>query len=156
MEWNNLEVKDNEDNNNVIIKLNAESILKIFSRISNDDIDFMGFSSVFARPEWMVCQVFAVPPPAADKPAPAGNSVAARCAGPRAPPEPAGQQRAGRSVRSRAAGPAPAPGPAPGGGPAHRVRRLGRAVGPHQSVASSPRSRLPGRYLQSASRARPG
>ena len=64
MEWNNLEVDDNEDNNNVIIKLNAESILKIFSRISNDDIDFMGFSSVFSRPEWMICQVFAVPPPA--------------------------------------------------------------------------------------------
>ena len=23
----------------------------------------MGFSSVFSRPEWMICQVFAVPPP---------------------------------------------------------------------------------------------
>ena len=36
----------------------------MFRRISNDDINFMGFSSLFSRPEWMICEVLAVPPPA--------------------------------------------------------------------------------------------
>lgn len=43
--------------------LTAEIVLKIFKGISDDDVDFMGFSSVWARPEWMICQVMIVPPP---------------------------------------------------------------------------------------------
>ena len=39
-------------------------MLRQFKRISNDDVHFMGFSSSFSRPEWMICQVLAVPPPA--------------------------------------------------------------------------------------------
>jgi DNA-directed RNA polymerase beta' subunit len=38
-------------------------IARIFKRISNEDVDFMGFSSVFSRPEWMICETLAVPPP---------------------------------------------------------------------------------------------
>jgi DNA-directed RNA polymerase beta' subunit len=37
--------------------------IKIFRRISDEDIAFMGFSPVWSRPEWMICQVLAVPPP---------------------------------------------------------------------------------------------
>jgi RNA-directed DNA polymerase len=37
--------------------------IKIFRRISDEDISFMGFSPVWSRPEWMICQVLAVPPP---------------------------------------------------------------------------------------------
>ena len=39
-------------------------VLKIFSRLSNEDISYMGFSPVWSRPEWMICQVLAIPPPA--------------------------------------------------------------------------------------------
>jgi DNA-directed RNA polymerase II subunit RPB1 len=46
------------------IKLTPEIVLKIFRRISNEDVDFVGFSSVWSRPEWMICQVLPVPPPA--------------------------------------------------------------------------------------------
>ena len=46
------------------MKLTPEIVLKIFRRISDEDVTFMGFSPVFSRPDWMVCQVLAVPPPA--------------------------------------------------------------------------------------------
>jgi len=48
----------------MIIKLTPELVLKIFKRISDEDVTFMGFSSVYARPDWMICQVMTVPPPA--------------------------------------------------------------------------------------------
>ena len=41
-----------------------EMILAILKRISDDDITFMGLSPVWSRPEWMICQVLIVPPPA--------------------------------------------------------------------------------------------
>jgi DNA-directed RNA polymerase II subunit RPB1 len=53
-----------EDDDNQSVKLIPEMILKIFRRISDEDISFMGFSPVFSRPDWMVCQVLAIPPPA--------------------------------------------------------------------------------------------
>ena len=46
------------------INVTPELVIKIFRRISDEDVNFMGFSSVWSRPEWMVCQVLAVPPPA--------------------------------------------------------------------------------------------
>ena len=45
------------------LKLSAEAIRNIFRRITDQDIDFMGFSSIFSRPEWMICEVLAIPPP---------------------------------------------------------------------------------------------
>jgi DNA-directed RNA polymerase II subunit RPB1 len=51
-------------NQNIIIKITAEMALKICKRISDEDVSFMGFSPVWSRPDWMVCQVMAVPPPA--------------------------------------------------------------------------------------------
>jgi len=47
-----------------VIKITPEHMLKIFRRISDDDINFMGFSPLWSRPEWMICQVLPVPPPA--------------------------------------------------------------------------------------------
>ena len=54
---------ENEDDK-MIVKLVPETVLKIFKRISNEDVDFMGFNSTFSRPEWMICEVMLVPPPA--------------------------------------------------------------------------------------------
>jgi DNA-directed RNA polymerase II subunit RPB1 len=47
----------------VTLKITPEMFIKIFRRISDEDIAFMGFSPIWSRPEWMVCQVLAVPPP---------------------------------------------------------------------------------------------
>ena len=47
----------------VSLKLTPEMFIKIFRRISDEDIAFMGFSPIWSRPEWMICQVLAVPPP---------------------------------------------------------------------------------------------
>lgn len=48
----------------ISVKLTPEMILKSFKRISDDDIQFMGFSPIWSRPEWFICQVLPVPPPA--------------------------------------------------------------------------------------------
>jgi DNA-directed RNA polymerase II subunit RPB1 len=38
-------------------------VLKILKRISDEDVSFMGFSAIWSRPDWMICQVMSVPPP---------------------------------------------------------------------------------------------
>ena len=58
-EWKN----DNAEAEPIIIKVTPEIVLKNFKRISDDDVSFMGFSPVYSRPDWMVCQVMSVPPP---------------------------------------------------------------------------------------------
>ena len=46
------------------MKMTPEVVLKIFKRISDQDVAFMGFSPKFSRPDWFICQVLAIPPPA--------------------------------------------------------------------------------------------
>ena len=68
--WENLvneiavsaETKDAKSN--YTMKLTAEIVLKIFKRISDEDVEFMGFSATWSRPDWMICQVLPVAPPA--------------------------------------------------------------------------------------------
>ena len=60
-EWKNEGGADSEP---IIIKVTPEMVLKILKRISDEDVTFMGFSPVFSRPDWMICQVMSVPPPA--------------------------------------------------------------------------------------------
>ena len=59
------EWKNDAGDEPIVIKLTPEMVLKIFKRISDEDVTFMGFSPQFARPDWMICQVMSVPPPAA-------------------------------------------------------------------------------------------
>jgi len=64
-EWDNIEGLEMGDNNEKLtMRLTPEIVLKIFRRISDEDVTFMGFSSIWSRPDWMICQVLAVPPPA--------------------------------------------------------------------------------------------
>ncbi len=66
-EWEKMEgVVDEEGNvkEKPTIKLTPESILRILKRISDEDINFMGFSPIWSRPEWFICQTLAIPPPA--------------------------------------------------------------------------------------------
>jgi len=53
----------NDDKEVITIKYTPELVTKIFKKITDEDIDFMGFSPKWSRPEWMICQIFAVPPP---------------------------------------------------------------------------------------------
>ena len=62
-EWDGVDVGDDETSK-VSIKLTPEKVIKLFRRISDDNIKFMGFSPLWSRPDWMVCQVLAIPPPA--------------------------------------------------------------------------------------------
>ena len=65
-EWDSDGIKgmSEEDAKKMNMLLTPEIVLKIFRRISDDDVSFMGFSPAFSRPDWMICQVLAVPPPA--------------------------------------------------------------------------------------------
>ena len=68
-EWNNSEEELTNyeftklNNNKLIMKLTPELVLKIFKKMSNEDIKFLGFDNIWSKPEWMICQVLAVPPP---------------------------------------------------------------------------------------------
>ena len=62
--WENIDTEDGGDSQKVNMRLTPEIVLKIFKRISDDDVTFMGFSPTWSRPDWMICQVLPVPPPA--------------------------------------------------------------------------------------------
>jgi len=53
-----------EESSDITVKLTPEMVIKICKRISDEDVSFMGFSPIWSRPDWMVCQTMAVPPPA--------------------------------------------------------------------------------------------
>ena len=44
--------------------ITPEFILKVFSRISDEDCEVMGFSRDWCRPDWLICTNLPVPPPA--------------------------------------------------------------------------------------------
>jgi len=60
-EWDDI---DGVDKENLTMVMTPEIVLKQFRRISDEDVTFMGFSPIWSRPDWMICQVLAVPPPA--------------------------------------------------------------------------------------------
>ena len=59
MEWN---VEDEEEPKKV--NFDAEEVLRLLERISDEDAEILGFHRKFNRPEWMICTVLPVPPPA--------------------------------------------------------------------------------------------
>ena len=64
-EWSNIDSSLSAASQQTVrMKLSPEMILKNFRRICDDDIVFMGFHPLWSRPEWMICQVLPVPPPA--------------------------------------------------------------------------------------------
>ena len=63
-EWDNIEGINAEDASSLSMKMTPEIVIKLFRRISDDDVSFMGFNPIWSRPDWMICQVLAVPPPA--------------------------------------------------------------------------------------------
>ena len=43
--------------------LEVEYVLRLFRRITDEDVDFMGLSRYWCRPDWMICTVLSIPPP---------------------------------------------------------------------------------------------
>jgi DNA-directed RNA polymerase II subunit RPB1 len=43
--------------------LEVEYVLRLFRRITDEDVDFMGLNRYWCRPEWMICTVLPIPPP---------------------------------------------------------------------------------------------
>ena len=58
--WNKLDV---EDPNMKTQHLPIENVKMILERITDEDVNILGFSELWCRPEWMICSVFPIPPP---------------------------------------------------------------------------------------------
>ena len=63
-EWDNIDGLTSDDSARLNMTLTPELVIKLFRRITDEDITFMGFSPLWSRPDSMICQVLAVPPPA--------------------------------------------------------------------------------------------
>jgi DNA-directed RNA polymerase II subunit RPB1 len=57
------EWETSENDEKINIKITPEIAIKLFRRISDEDVNFMGFSSLWSRPEWMICEVLPIAPP---------------------------------------------------------------------------------------------
>lgn len=55
--------KTAETTENVKMEFTAETVLNIFQRMNEQDMEILGFNPKFNRPEWMICTVLPVPPP---------------------------------------------------------------------------------------------
>uniref|UniRef100_A0A6C0DQY4 DNA-directed RNA polymerase n=1 Tax=viral metagenome TaxID=1070528 RepID=A0A6C0DQY4_9ZZZZ len=63
-EWDNVEKPDSEEGATKQRQvLEVEYVLRLFRRISDEDVDFMGLSRYWCRPDWMICTVLPIPPP---------------------------------------------------------------------------------------------
>jgi DNA-directed RNA polymerase beta' subunit len=43
--------------------LEVEYVLRLFRRITDEDVDFIGLNRFWCRPDWMICSVMPIPPP---------------------------------------------------------------------------------------------
>ena len=62
--WDKILIEGGTETTSLTQKLTPERIYKMFKRISDEDVAFMGFHPLWSRPEWMVCYALPVPPPA--------------------------------------------------------------------------------------------
>jgi DNA-directed RNA polymerase II subunit RPB1 len=62
--WEKIRVEGSDEATTIVQTLTPEKIYKMFKRISDEDVQFMGFSPQWSRPEWMICYALPVAPPA--------------------------------------------------------------------------------------------
>ena len=63
-EWaNSLTNPGQEKPEKVTQVLEVEYVLRLFRRITDEDVDFMGLNRFWCRPDWMICSVLPIPPP---------------------------------------------------------------------------------------------
>tara|TARA_B110000261_G_scaffold164424_2_gene213906 strand:- start:1563 stop:7613 length:6051 start_codon:yes stop_codon:yes gene_type:complete len=63
-EWDEKDKESDKEDTKLAMKLIPELVIKILRKISDEDVNFMGFNPMWSRPEWMICQTLAIPPPA--------------------------------------------------------------------------------------------
>lgn len=52
-----------DEDGNMHIPLEPEYVHRLLRRVTDEDVEFMGFSRHWCRPDWMVCTVLPIPPP---------------------------------------------------------------------------------------------
>jgi len=62
-EWDDMEAADSTSNEKKRQPLEVEFVLRLFRRILDEDVDFMGLNRFWCRPDWMICTVLPIPPP---------------------------------------------------------------------------------------------
>jgi DNA-directed RNA polymerase II subunit RPB1 len=62
-EWDKM--SGDSDDKKVLTRqpLEVEYVLRLFKQITDEDVDFMGLSRHWCRPDWMICTVLPIPPP---------------------------------------------------------------------------------------------
>ena len=58
--WSKLDIEDSSQKTQL---LSVERVKEILERITDEDVNILGFSDLWCRPEWMICSVFSIPPP---------------------------------------------------------------------------------------------
>ena len=65
MEWKESNKQADDEKEEFLKQIfSAEDVLRILKRIRDADLDLLGFHKKYNRPEWMICSVLPVPPPA--------------------------------------------------------------------------------------------
>tara|TARA_Y100000817_G_scaffold314769_2_gene315017 strand:+ start:383 stop:4972 length:4590 start_codon:yes stop_codon:yes gene_type:complete len=67
--WKNLNGSESKEQ-----YFSAEYVKSLFEKISDEDSNLLGFSSIWCRPEWLICSVLPVPPPTVRPSVKQGNS----------------------------------------------------------------------------------
>jgi len=62
-EWDNTDKGTTTEAGKQRQPLEVEFVLRMFRRILDEDVDFMGFNRFWCRPDWMICTVLPIPPP---------------------------------------------------------------------------------------------
>ena len=63
-EWEEVtNAKANVHHDSMKQPLEVEYVQRLFRRITDEDVAFMGFNPRWCRPDWMICSVLAIPPP---------------------------------------------------------------------------------------------
>jgi DNA-directed RNA polymerase II subunit RPB1 len=63
-EWDNIEgPAAGKEGTKRTQPLEVEYVLRLFRRITDEDVDFMGLNRYWCRPDWMICTVLPIPPP---------------------------------------------------------------------------------------------
>ena len=71
--WKTADIVSTTEGSNIQY-FNAEYVKSLFEKISDEDCNLLGFSSIWCRPEWLICSVLPVPPPAVRPSVKQGNS----------------------------------------------------------------------------------
>jgi DNA-directed RNA polymerase II subunit RPB1 len=64
-EWDKIQTGDDKKDVKTLTRqpLEVEYVLRLFRQITDEDVDFMGLSRFWCRPDWMICTVLPIPPP---------------------------------------------------------------------------------------------